>query len=311
MQDAIEYIAGNIVTIEQLQSKIKKYTQIESQEQAVLKLLMYTYELYLSDDAKINFYYNYIKNHFELSYSSVYEIRKSIQKIIEPNHRLIDSAVIEICNKLNSIDADYYLVGAVPCYLAIKTPFVRFHDDIDIVLNENYSMKIEDLFYNSEYDYIDKRYSNINYFDSASGQVRGEHELIAYHKKHKFHIGFYLFVRGDKNEFIRRYYYQSGSDNNKKIMVCDRKSSVEFTCLNYNNSPIQFKGTSFKMESLEGIYNSKNRDKGNPGREKDYYDMAMIKSSGKLNHDKAKKLQVLWENITPNNYAIDAVSTKT
>ena len=306
--ETVRLITKDIVSSEQLSAREEKYRKYESVSHAISKLVMLTHNLYLHDDVLKNYYFEYIRNNFSTPFKNTTEMKLSIQKTLTHNHQLVDSAIVEICNTLNTLNVDYYLIGAVPCYIAARHPFIRCHDDIDIILNEDDSEKVKMIFQTTDYDFCDKRHNNINYFDSTAGKIRGEHELIAYHENYKFHIGFYLFVRGKNDEIITRGYFQSIENCEKITMICDRASVLEYTKLNYNETPIQYKETSFRMESLEGIYNSKNREKYNPGREKDYYDIAMLEKSGMLNYQKTKQLEVFWDKIEPKIYSVEVIA---
>lgn len=301
--NALRFIAADVVTAVQLHAREEKYLKLESIDHAIIKLIMYTYILYLDDEKRRFFYFEFIRTYFNTLFIDAAEIQETIVELsLISNHRLVDSTINELCCKLNASNVDYYLVGAVPCYLATETPFVRFHNDIDIIVNEYDLVKVEQIFSNTEYTYYDKRYKNVNFFNSTIGQVQGEHEIIAYHKKHKFHIGFYLFVRGRKHELIRRNYFQERIDDKEVTMICDRNLSVAYSLLNYSDTSFIYGDTFFKMESLEGIYNNKCRERLSPGREKDYYDTTMIEVSGNLNNQRLKEIQSLLKEIVPNIY---------
>lgn len=304
LQEAVNLIAKSIATPEQLQQVEIKYQQFSSLDSALNELMMDTYNSYKEDDLMRNYYFEYLKNRFSMDYKNVLEMEQKVQDNLakniqlgnmdlDQNHQLVESTLVQLCTRLNALEVDYYLVGALSCYIATKTPLVRYHDDIDIMLNEEDIEKAVMAMQGTDYDFEDKRYNNEKYFDSSEKRVKGEHELVAQNKNNEFHIGFFPFIRGKEGEIVSRNYYQTNENGETVTMICERPSSLEQTQLSYNETPVEYNGTSFKMSSLESVYNIKNHTKNDPGREKDAYDVTMLENSGMIDYKKAKMLHAV------------------
>ena len=302
--ETVNLIAKDFATSEQIQQVVVKYRQFSSLDSALTELMMDTYNAYRQNDTMRNYYLEYIKNKFIMDFKNVAEMEKTIQErlakniqlgnmSLEQNHQLVESTIIDLCNRLNALGIDYYLVGALPCYIASETPLVRYHDDIDIMLNEDDIDNVALALQGTDYDFQDKRFNNEKYFDSTEKRVRGEHELVAQNRNNEFHLGFFPFVRGKEGEINSRGYFQTNENGENVTMICERPSTLEQTQLSYDERPIQYRGTSFRMGSLESVYNIKNHTKNDLGREKDGYDVAMLERSGKLGYEKAKQLQAI------------------
>lgn len=95
----------------------------------------------------------------------------------------------EICTKLNAAGVDYYVVGAVGAYLDANLPFLREHDDLDILVNENDVNKLPAIFNDMDFDFYDNRTTSTKVLNSL-GYTDGEHEVYARHRASNFHIGF-------------------------------------------------------------------------------------------------------------------------
>lgn len=302
--ETVNLIAKGIATPEQIQQVQVKYRQFSSLESALNELMMDTYNAYRQDNTMRNYYLEYMKNKFSMDFKNVAEMEQAIQERLakniqlgnmnlEQNHQLVESTLVDLCNRLNALGVDYYLVGALPCYIATGTPFARYHDDIDIMLNEDDIENVTMALQGTDYDFQDKRYSNEKYFDPSEKRLRGEHELVAQNRNNEFHIGFFPFVRGKQGEIISRGYFQTNENGERITMICERPSTLEQTELIYNETPIQYNGTSFRMSSLESVYNIKNHTKNDLGREKDGLDVTMLEKSGMIDYEKAKMLQTV------------------
>lgn len=302
--ETVNLIAKGIATPEQIQQVQVKYRQFSSLESALNELMMDTYNAYRQDNTMRNYYLEYMKNKFSMDFKNVAEMEQAIQERLakniqlgnmnlEQNHQLVESTLVDLCNRLNALGVDYYLVGALPCYIATGTPFARYHDDIDIMLNEDDIENVTMALQGTDYDFQDKRYSNEKYFDPSEKRLRGEHELVAQNRNNEFHIGFFPFVRGKQGEIISRGYFQTNENGERITMICERPSTLEQTELSYNETPIQYNGTSFRMSSLESVYNIKNHTKNDLGREKDGLDVTMLEKSGMIDYEKAKMLQTV------------------
>lgn len=62
---------------------------------------------------------------------------------IEQNHQKISKVLPWLLKELAKNNVDYYLAGALPCYLKTGTESIRYHDDIDMMLNEEDIPKVQ------------------------------------------------------------------------------------------------------------------------------------------------------------------------
>jgi len=183
-------------------------------------------------------------------------------------------------------------VGALPCYIATGTPFTRYHDDIDIRVNEEDIEKVIVALQDTDFDFQDRRYNNKNYYNPNTKRVEGgDLELFAKNRNNEFHLEFMPFIRGEEGEIILRNYFQTEENGKKVTMIWEKPFTLEETQLRYDETPVQYKGINFRMSSLENVYIIKNHIQNNPEREKDRYDIAMLEQSGMLDYGKVKKIQ--------------------
>ena len=212
------------------------------------------------------------------------------QMPIEENHKLVHDTLIKLCDKLTNNNIDYYLVGALPCYLLTGEKDERYHDDIDLMLNEVDIPKVQKLLEGTDFDFKDKRLDTPK--RQKPGQLRpgGDHEVMAQHKTSEFHLGFFCFERGKDGEVIHKDYFK---DENGELKVYKHMITPEESKLDFDDTLHTYGGTQFKMGSLESTYSIKKSTMNNPGREKDATDVRMIEKSGKLNLDKIKARRAL------------------
>ena len=303
IRDAINLIAKDIATPEQLAAIVKTYKMIPSFNMAIEKLVSDTCRAYSDNDTMRKYYLEYLRNRFSLPYKSVTEMEKlTLDKMknihpgnmsLEENHNLIEETLVNLCNKLNTLGVDYYLVGALPCYIATGTSLTRYHEDIDIMLNEEDIENVIIALQETDYDFQDRRYNNENSYNPDTNIVAGEHELRAQNRNNEFHLGFFPFVRGKEGEMIYRHYFQTNESDEEVTMIWEWPLTLEETQLRYDETPVQYKGTSFRMGSLEHVYSIKSYTQNWPDKEKDQYDIAMLEKSGMLDYDKVKRIQEL------------------
>lgn len=159
--------------------------------------------------------------------------------------------LIDITKRLNTAGIDYYIVGAVGAYLDARMPFVREHDDLDILINERDVSKLASIFAKTNFAFHDNRKTSSKTLNQA-GYTDGDHEVYAEHQDLKFHIGFFLFYRGESTYTIVEYY----RDNNVQRKL-ERTLPIEFFELQYNMQPIIFHGVPIKTVRKETIYKNK------------------------------------------------------
>lgn len=205
--------------------------------------------------------------------------------------RLLVSKILEeICAKLNAAGVDYYVVGAVGAYLDANLPFLRKHDDLDILVNENDVNKLPAIFNDMDFDFYDNRTTSTKVLNSL-GYTDGEHEVYARHRASNFHIGFFLFYRDRETYTIVEYYQE-----NRVQKKLERTLPIQFFDLQYNTRPILFHGIPLKTVRKETIY----KNKATMRRDKDMFDRQQLEP--KIDYDILGRLSGL------HNYRVTKIS---
>lgn len=181
---------------------------------------------------------------------------------MQENIKIVDRSIKFVANKLNSININYYIVGAIGGYIDAGVPIKRVHDDLDIMIEENDIDKVRSIFYESDYTFFDNRYDN-NKILNELGFTDGDHEVYAKHKYSDFHIGFFLYSK-DKEKYTIIEYFK---DNN----ICkrlERSLPIEIFQYQYNEDAM-YSDIKVKVARKELIY----KNKKVMNREKDIFDI--------------------------------------
>lgn len=303
IQDALtkmlKELVGDAITDEQLKSKVAEYMKSNnSLDMASFIYIDFTKNFANQEDRL----FEQLKKHFTFSNE---EIIKNAQKIkdenvkvgqmsIEENHELIKNT-LPILSLLVENNVDFYLVGALPAYMITGAEDTRYHDDIDLLLNEEDIPKVKKIVEMYGFTFEDKRFDSPKYFDKEQNRVRGDHELLAQHNTSEFHLGFFCFERGKEGEVIHKDYFKDEEGN---TFVYKHNISREESDIAYDDKVHEYEDFRFKMASLESIY----RIKKYTQREKDIIDANMIEKSGMLDQSKMAQLdacQKLENTIEP------------
>ena len=76
---------------------------------------------------------------------------------IDENHKKISNVLPWLLNELEKYEVDYFLVGALPCYLRTNQKSIRYHDDIDLLLKEEDIPRMKEILENSDFVFEDNR----------------------------------------------------------------------------------------------------------------------------------------------------------
>lgn len=301
--NCLKNIFKNRVSDEELKKRIDSYQKYDSKDKIYYEICMDLYILF-NDQVMFDYAIDYIGN-FLSDFPSKEEIneklnskfihRKDGSMMLDDNHKLIEDTLKFLCKKFNDAEIDYFLVGALPCYLKTNTPLIRYHDDIDFMINEDDLEKVEEILRDSEYTFHDKRLDSPKRWKESTGMPGGDHEVMAQHKSSEFHLGFFCFKRGKDNEIIQREYFKVLEDGVEKTKVFERIDSKEKSDLKYPDELVRYKDIIFKMGSLESTYNIKKYTMRQPGREKDIADVLMIERSGILNMELLEQIKSMKE----------------
>ncbi len=184
----------------------------------------------------------------------------------EINVDFINNTLKFICENLNDNNINYYVVGALGAYIDASLPLERIHEDIDIMIEEKYIDRLENIFKNTDFEFHDNRMSS-NKVLNEYGYTDGDHEVYAKYKYNDFHIGFFLFHYDDNSYTITEYFNEKGIP--KKL---ERTLPIEFFKLQYNDDWITYLGVKLKVVRKETIY----KNKLVMNREKDLFDIKKL-----------------------------------
>ena len=173
------------------------------------------------------------------------------QMPLSENHKL----VIDAFDKFNQIigtNFDAYYTGGLMGYLATDHPLERYHGDLDLFLNEEQLESISNMDHKEE----------------------NGHEFKIQYKGTPMSIGLFLFERKPDNEIVIKEYYHRDNNQDNELLVNEQHLAPKYAEMIFSNQVRQHNGISYKMQSLESIYNAKKNS-----RPKDRYDANLIKDS--------------------------------
>lgn len=227
-------------------------------------------------------------------YSSVHDFHDRLKWILAmnlenpsmpltENHQLVIEA-FDGFNKLLDGKFDCYYTGGMMGYLATNRELERYHGDLDLFINEQQLLQLKKLIDASDdFEFV----SNMNH-----KEVSG-HEYKIVYKGTEMSIGLFLFERNPDNSITTKEYYFEHCDTNGPLFVDEHHYTKNYTEMSFSDSTKNHNGISYKMMSLESIYNSKKNS-----RPKDRYDAQIIKDEVDMMVD--YKLDV----ERPNNYHV-------
>lgn len=203
---------------------------------------------------------------------------------LEENHKLVSESLRRFCTLFNQYGIDYYIVGALPCFLKTKQPLFRYHDDIDIMVNEQDIPKIAEIMELTGYKFQDDRFPSTERFLEME-QNKPPHTVLAQNPDNEFHLGFFCFRREQDNSITMREYSHRLENNEVIVDVLERQLDPEGTSLRYDDTPTTYMDTSFRTSSVESVYHLKGYTK----RPKDITDMKKLEPF--INQEKLKELE--------------------
>ena len=228
----------------------------------------------------------------------LYANEKEENMSLEENHELIKTSLLKYCSLFNQFGIDYYIVGALPCFIKTGIPLFRYHDDIDILVNEEDLPKVKEIMESAGYTFQDDRYPSVKRYHEME-ENKPPHTVLAQNPNNEFHIGFFCFRRELDNSITAREYSHRLVDGKVQTDILERKNGVEGTILRYGVEPVSFQGIEFRCEAPEAVYVLKSYTK----RPKDITDMQKIEPhlnqerlKAILDHPKQKETLV---NVTP------------
>lgn len=186
---------------------------------------------------------------------------------LDENHKLVNASLIKFTTLFNQAGIDYYIVGAIPCFLKTGAQLFRYHDDIDIMVNEEDLSKVAEIVELSGYLYHDDRFPSVERFNEME-QHKPPHTVLAQNPDNEFHLGFFTFRREADKSITMREYSHRLEDGKVIVDLLERKDTPTGTSLRYDEESTEYMGTSFKTSTVESIYELKQYT----GRPKDVAD---------------------------------------
>ena len=205
---------------------------------------------------------------------------------LEENHQLINESLRKFTTLFNQYEIDYYIVGALPCFIKTGQQLFRYHDDIDIMVNEEDIPKIAEIMELTGYKFYDDRFPEVERFHQMQAN-KPPHTVLAQNPNNEFHLGFFTFKRENDNSITMTEYSHRLENDIVMVDLLERKSTPIGTQLRYDETPTTYLETSFKTSSVESVYNLKNYTK----RPKDITDIQKLEP-----HIDRKKLEELNKN---------------
>lgn len=276
--DALSRIAN--LSNESKQQLLDKYS-VMSDVDIIKDLAISIYRVLGSDSPYYDYALSVVRNYNSSICPKVDEMKIILDKMfsnqtegnmsLEQNHELAKESLIKFCSLFNQYGIDYYIVGALPCFLKTNQPLFRYHDDIDIMVNEDDISKIKEILENTNYEFYDDRFPSLERFYEMQENTP-PHTILAQNKENEFHLGFFCFRRENDNSITMREYSHRLENGEVAVDVKERLSNPLSTALQYDENPMSYNGVSFKTCSIENVYKLKQYTK----RLKDITDMKKL-----------------------------------
>lgn len=190
---------------------------------------------------------------------------------LEDNHKLIDSALVDITKLLNEAGVDYYIVGALPSFIKTQEPLFRMHNKIDVMVNEADLPKVKSAVESLGYVYQDDRFPTMERYQQIKDGKHAQ-SVMAQNPNNKLQLGFITFVREEDNTLTTTRYSSHEENGQVVVDLLERKQDPLGYVLRYDDTPTQYNGTSFRTSTVENVYQSK----GYTNRPTDAEDMERI-----------------------------------
>ena len=265
---------------EKKQELITKYSTMSDKE-VIKELSQIVYRLLKDKEELYSYSLEVIRNINPEICPQVEEMKSILNKMysnevegnmtLEDNHRLVNEALIKFTTLFNQYGIDYYIVGALPCFLKTGQPLFRYHDDIDIMINEDDIPKVAEIVTSTGYEFHDDRFPSLERFQ-AMQITKPPHTVLAQNPNNEFHLGFFTFRREKDTPLTIKEYAHRMEDGVVAVDVLERQLDKVGTSLRYDETPTSYMGTSFRTSTIESVYVLKGYTK----RPKDITDMQKL-----------------------------------
>lgn len=183
---------------------------------------------------------------------------------LSENHKLIFTIFDEFNNLLNN-KFDCYYTGGLMLYIITKHDLERYHNDLDLFINENQLIELKSL--------VDKS-NNFSFISNMDKKGVNGHEYKIIYKDFPISIGLFIFERKEDGGLITKKYYYEDLYERRQLYLDERHFNIKYKELVFNDSIYIHNNEQYKAVSLEYIYYSKKNSR--PFRPKDAYDMRYI-----------------------------------
>lgn len=211
------------------------------------------------------------------------------QKKLKQNHKIVENITYKICKEFNENKIEYVLVGAVPVYLKLFNKLIRFHEDLDFLLNEKDISKIKQIFDKNDlgFAFNDKRFCSGDFITKLnsdgsvirSAQNHGHpHELLAQSKTSAFHIGFFPYEKIGEDYMVKTYYQDAKT---QKPIIHEKKYSEE-KWKQEQNETLMLKDQTIPCSNPQTVYDIKKYIFSIDHRKKDKFDIKKWEKSSQL-----------------------------
>ena len=272
-------------------ARLQKYSTM-SDEEVIKDLSMFIYNKFRNDTELYEYFLSLIQ-HINPEITPNVEFMKSeLDKMflnmkddanLIENHKIVNDTFKYLTELFNREGIDYCFVGALPCFIQKGIPLFRYHDDIDVMVNEEDIEKVKSLMESSGYDFSDLRFPSIDEYHEMVNN-KPPHQVMASIPNSDFHIGFFTFRREKDDGITTTEYLQREHDGEVIVDRLERSYNPVGTNLRFNNT-CEIDGLLAKVCSIEHVYDLKGCTK----RPKDITDMEVLESY--VNKESLKELR--------------------
>jgi hypothetical protein len=207
---------------------------------------------------------------------------------LKDNHKRLKDTLLTLLPYLEDNNIDYYLHGGVCCYLNTNQDFDRYHNNVDVFINNDDLLKLDSCLKNSSFNIQDERLLTDAKLNYKTGHLVGRHNHGLYLTSDEMlPVGLFLFQREPDDSITRISYYR---DNDDKVKMFLEPETPEQTKLKYSNKKQHYFNQTYKSATLENMYLIKKNMEP-----KDKHDAEYIKPY--LNEYKLKSLEETNKNV--------------
>lgn len=273
---------SKIITVpeEKKRELIIKYSSL-SESEVIKDLSQIAYRVLKNNEELYNYSLEVIRSINPQICPPVEEMKRRLSRMfsnevdgnmsLDENHKLINEELVRFTTLLNQAEIDYYIVGALPCFLKTGQQLFRYHDDIDIMVNEEDIPKLDEIIQSTGYIFHDDRFPSLERLKEME-QNKPPHTVLAQNPNNEFHLGFFTFRREQDNSITMREYSHRLENGEVVVDVLERQSDPIGTELRYDEKPTEYMGTTFRTSTIESVYGLK----GYTRRPKDITDMQKL-----------------------------------